>query len=109
MSNPRRSSSPARRAPLAPILALALALALGLGAAGPALAKPEALTPLAVETGFDAAAAAPQAFTVTEPAALKGIRRVAVPVFAVEFITADNVSASVSGFGAAGRATSSLY
>lgn len=110
MSTPRRFSRPARpRALLAPGRVLALAFALGLATAGPALARPEALTPLAVEAGFDAAAAAPQAFTVTEAAALKGIRRVAVPVFAVEFITADNVSASVSGFGAAGRATSSLY
>jgi hypothetical protein len=88
---------------------LATALALALAGAGPAQAKPDALTPLAVEAGFDASAAAAQAFTVAEAQALKGIRRVAVPVFAVEFITADNVSASVSSFGAAGKATSALY
>mgnify|MGYP003504496903 FL=1 len=41
--------------------------------------------------------------------ALKGIKRVAVPVFAVEFIVADNVTAQTSGFAAAGRASSSMY
>lgn len=106
-----RSARPAQGRK-APALSLALgvaALAAALAGAGPAHAKPEALTPLAVEAGFDATAAAPQAFTVADAQALKGIRRVAVPVFAVEFITADNVSASVSSFGAAGKATSSLY
>lgn len=39
---------------------------------------------------------------------MKGVTRVAVPVFSVEFITADSVSALTSDFAAAGRATSSL-
>lgn len=66
-------------------------------------------TPLAVGAGFNVAEVAGSAFTIADNKALKGIQRVAVPVFAVEFITADNVSAQTSGFAAAGRATSSLY
>ncbi len=66
-------------------------------------------TPLTVDASFNAAAAAEKGFTMADTKALKGIKRVAVPVFAVEFITADNVNAQTSGFGAAGRASSSLY
>ena len=66
-------------------------------------------TPLTVDASFNPADAASKGFTVADTTALKGIKRVAVPVFAVEFITADNVSAQTSGFASAGRATSSLY
>lgn len=90
------------------ILAAAL-LAACLGAAAPhALAKEE-LTPLVVDAGFNAGDAAAKGFDIADKTALKGIKRVAVPVFAVEFITADNVSTQTSGFAAAGRARSSLY
>ncbi len=75
---------------------------------GPAQAKEE-ITPLTVDAGFSPAAAAETGFTIADTQALKGITRVAVPVFMVEFITADNVTASTSGFAAAGRASSSLY
>ncbi len=67
-------------------------------------------TPLTVDANFNAAAVAASGFTIaSDTQALKGIKRVAVAVFAVEFITADNVNAQTSGFGAAGRASSSLY
>ena len=66
-------------------------------------------TPLTVDASFSATAAADKGFTIADTKALKGIKRVAVPVFAVEFIMADNVNAQTSGFGSAGRASSSLY
>lgn len=74
----------------------------------PSHAKDET-TPLTVDAGFNVAAAAEKGFAVADTKALKGIKRVAVPVFAVEFIMADNVNAQTSGFGAAGRSSSSLY
>lgn len=74
----------------------------------PAYAKEE-LTPLTVDASFSATEAAVKGFTIPDAGALKGIQRVAVPVFAVEFIVADNVTASTSGFAAAGRASSSQY
>jgi hypothetical protein len=89
---------------LAALLLAALLLTTGLTAQ----AKDET-TPLRVDVSFDPTAVAGSAFEVADTRALKGITRVAVPVFAVEFITADNVSAQTSGFAAAGRATSSLY
>ena len=77
--------------------------------AGLAAQAKDETTPLRVDAAFDPAAVAGSAFEVADTRALKGITRVAVPVFAVEFITADNVSAQTSGFAAAGRATSSLH
>ncbi len=69
----------------------------------------EVFTPLTVDASFNAAEAAIKGFTIPDTAALKGIKRVAVPVFAVEFIIADSVSSYTSSFGAAGRSTSSMY
>ena len=66
-------------------------------------------TPLTVDASFNAGNAADKGFAIADNKALKGIKRVAVPVFAVEFITADNVNAQTSGFGSAGRASSTLY
>jgi hypothetical protein len=104
----RRTTVPAPRpARLRGALAASV-LAASLAAAPAAQAK-EVLTPLAVDAGFNAGDAAAKGFTLADTKALKGIQRVAVPVFVVEFITADNVSASTSSFGAAGRSTSSLY
>jgi hypothetical protein len=77
--------------------------------AAPAAHAKEVVTPLAVDASFNASEAATKGFSLTDSKALKGLQRVAVPVFAVEFITADNVSATTSSFGAAGRSTSSLY
>ncbi len=75
----------------------------------PAAHAADAPTPVAVDVGFDAAAVAAQGFHISDAKALKGITRVAVPVFVVDFVTADNVSTQTSGFGSAGRASSSLY
>ena len=66
-------------------------------------------TPLTVDASFNPASAAEKGFVIAEGRALKGIKRVAVPVFAVEFIIADNVNSQTSGFGSAGRSSSSLY
>lgn len=73
-----------------------------------ALAKDE-ITPLTVNAGFNVEQAAAKGFSIADTKALKGIKRVAVPVFAVEFITADNVSAQTSGFGSGGRASMTSY
>ncbi len=104
----RRATVPAPRAARVRAALAASVLAASLAAAPAAQAK-EVLTPLAVDAGFNAGDAAAKGFTLADTKALKGIQRVAVPVFVVEFITADNVSASTSSFGAAGRSTSSLY
>ena len=65
------------------ISALALAAAL---AAAPAAQAKEVLTPLTVDASFNASDAAANGFTLADNKALKGIKRVAVPVFAVEFM-----------------------
>jgi hypothetical protein len=88
-----------------PALALLLWLA---AAATPAHAK-DVPTPVAVDASFDATDVAARGFKIADNQALKGITRVAVPVFVVDFVTADNVSTQTSGFGSAGRASSSLY
>jgi hypothetical protein len=67
------------------------------------------ITPLTVDAGFNVEQAAAKGFTIADTKALKGIKRVAVPVFAVEFITSDNVSAQTSGFGSSGRASMTSY
>jgi hypothetical protein len=74
----------------------------------PAQAKEET-TPLNVNTSFNADAAASTGFSIADSKALKGMRRAAVPVFAIEFITADNVSAQTSSFGAGGRSSMTSY
>jgi hypothetical protein len=94
------------RFPLRSLAATALAAALLAHAPAQAADKP---MPVAVDASFNAAELAGKAFTSADTQALKGMTRVAVPVFVVEFVTADNVSTQTSGFGAAGRASSSLY
>ena len=95
----RRSSSP--------LAVFALLAVLALGYNPQALAKDEP-TPLAVDASFNASDAASRGFAIADATALKGIKRVAVPVFAVEFITADNVSAQTSSFGSASGGRSSM-
>jgi hypothetical protein len=96
---------------MAPHIALrtatATAFALFFTFAVPAQAKDE-LTPLAVDASFNAADASTRGFTIGDATALKGIKRVAVSVFAVEFITSDNVSAQTSSFGSASGGRSSM-
>ena len=89
-------------------LATALLTASLLTGAPAAQAKDE-LTPLVVDANFNPAQAAEKGFEIADNKALKGITRVAVPVFAVEFIVADNVSSQTSGFASAGRSTSTQY
>lgn len=93
---------------LKPLIAAALVACLLASATAPALAKDET-TPLTVDASFNAATAASKGFTVLESKVLKGIQRVAVPVFAVEFVVADSVSSTSSGFGGGGRSTNALY
>ena len=75
----------------------------------PVASAKDELTPLMVDASFNATDAAAKGFEIADNKALKGIKRVAVPVFAVEFIVADNVSSQTSGFASAGRATSTQY
>jgi hypothetical protein len=89
-------------------VATALLCASLLAAPSTAQAKDE-LTALTVDASFNPTNAAEKGFEVADNKALKGITRVAVPVFAVEFIVADNVSSQTSGFASAGRATSTQY
>ena len=67
------------------------------------------LIPLAVEGNFKVADASAKGFTMSQTQALMGLKRVAVPVFTVEFAIADAVSAQTSGFAFAGRARSAQY
>lgn len=73
----------------------------------PALAKPPAAVPMPAPSDVPQAAAS--LLDVSSVKALKGIKRVAVPQFSIEFITSDNVSAETSGFAASGRASVTGY
>lgn len=87
---------------LRPLAAAALAAA-SLCTQPPALAK-DAPEPVAVEAGFNAAEMAGKLVQVTEAQQLKGLTRVAVPQFSVQFVTFDSATAETSGFAAGGRA-----
>ena len=87
----------------------AVAVALSLHAAVGAAHAADAPTPVAVDAGFNAAAVAASGFTIADNKALKGITRVAVPVFVVDFVTADNVRTQTAGFGGFSRASSAMY
>lgn len=83
-----------------PQLLLALALLL-FSLPSPAREQPD---PVALDAAFKPAEQAAQLLSLTEAKALKGLKRVAVSQFSVEFVTSDSVSAETSGFAAAGRA-----
>lgn len=85
------------------------ALALAACLAHPLALARSAPEPLALDAQFKPAEQATALLEGTNDSALKGIRRVAVPQFSVEFVTADNVSAETSSFGSAGRASVSGY
>jgi hypothetical protein len=85
-----------------PAATIALLLGLGLAPLAPHAATAEAL---AIDAAFQPAALAATLVQAPDTQALKGLRRVAVPQFNVEFVTADNVSAQTSGFAMAGRAS----
>jgi hypothetical protein len=81
--------------------------ALCAGLLQPALARDPEAVPM--PDPFDVAAAANSLVDVTGSKALKGVTRVAVPQFSIEFITQDSVSAQTAGFAAAGRASVAGY
>ena len=64
----------------------------------------DAPAPVAVTAAFNPTEQASRMFTVALPQMLKGVKRVAVPLFTIDFITADSENAETSGFAAAGRA-----
>ena len=64
--------------------------------------------PIALDAGFKASEQAGKMFSVAEGKALKNVKKVAVPLFSVEFVTADAQRAETSGFAAAGRASTTL-
>lgn len=68
----------------------------------PALAKDAAPVPL--PDPFDAATAGTSLLEANNLKSLKGVKRVAISQFSIEFVTADSVSSETSGFAAAGRA-----
>lgn len=88
---------------LAPWLCAAL---LGLGALATHAAE---ATPVALDTGFEPAAQAGGLVKVSDLPTLKGLRRVAVPQFSIDFVTNDNVTAQTSGFGGFNRASATGY
>ncbi len=67
----------------------------------------DAPEPIALDASADVAVLAQRALAVTEPAAARGVAKVAIPLLSVQFVTADAVSGETSGFGAAGRAHAS--
>ena len=86
------------------ILAVA---ALCCGLLQPVLARDAAPVPL--PEPFDAAQAGASLVDASNAKLLKGVKRVAIPQFFIEFATADQVSAQTSGFAAAGRASVTGY
>jgi hypothetical protein len=104
MRRPVRTPIEAPFAALLQATMLAAALAL---AAAPVQARDEpavALTPQARPADL-----ATQVFTTSDPAAIKGMKRVAMPSFQVEFVTRSSAQASTSGFASAGRTSVSAY
>jgi hypothetical protein len=75
--------------------------------AAPAVLAADPPEAVAMDAAFKPAEQAARMLALTDAKAMQGLKRVAVPLFTVEFVTADAVSGSTSGFGAAGRATSS--
>jgi len=70
--------------------------------------KPEPSALGAQDASFKASEQATRMFSVVEAKALKGVTKVAVPLFSVEFVTADEQRAETSGFAAAGRASATM-
>ena len=91
-----------KRSTAATLAAIAL-----LSIAGVAHAKDEP-TPVVLDANFKATDQASKLMSVAESKALKGVKKVAVPLFSVEFVIADAQRAETSGFAAAGRASSTL-
>lgn len=88
---------------------LSLALGTCLSCLAPATAWAKDAAAVNLDAGFAVEGQASKLLSVSDGKALKGLRRVAVPQFNVEFITSDDVSAQTSGFGSAGRSTATGY
>lgn len=84
--------------------ALAALLALAAPAAQARDEPAVALTPQAQPADL-----AVKVFTTSDPVAIKGMKRVALPSFQVEFVTRSGAQASTSGFASAGRSSVSAY
>lgn len=69
----------------------------------------DAPAPVAVTAAFNPTEQAPRMFTVALPEVLKGVKRIAVPLFTIDFTTADSESAETSGFASAGRARAASF
>ncbi len=87
---------------IAAVLAFSALMPLGASAKD----KPE---PISLDASFNVTEQANKLFRVAEGQALKGVKKVAVPLFSVEFVIADNERAETSGFASAGRASAALY
>lgn len=87
---------------------LVAALAFSALLPSPAQAKdtPDAVV---LDASFKPAEQATRLLRVTEGKAMKDLKKVAVPLFTVEFVIADSERAETSGFAAAGRASASVY
>ena len=69
----------------------------------------DAPEPVPLDASFKATEQAAKLFRVAEGKALKDVKKVAVPLFSVEFVIADSERAQTSGFASAGRASASVY
>ena len=85
-----------------------LLLAACLSLAAVASHAADAPEPVTVDAGFRPAEQAGKLLKVAEGQALKGLKKVAVPLFSVEFVTADSERAENSGFGNVGRSSASV-
>lgn len=94
---------------LKPCALMTAAIAAAVLTASPPVLAQDKAPPLAIDASFNPSEMAGKLMAVSDLTALKGLKRVAVTLFTVEFTTADNVSSQTSGFAAAGRASSSLY
>ena len=98
------------RTPIA-ALRLTATLATALLLASPtAQARDEPAVALTAEARpAELAELAKKVFTASDPAAIKGMKRVALPSFQVEFVTRSSAQASTSGFASTGRSSVSAY
>lgn len=80
-------------------------IAASLMLAGTAVQAKDTPEPIAVDASFRASEQAMKVLTINDTKVLKGLTKVAVPQFSVEFVTFDRASAETSGFAAAGRAS----
>lgn len=86
---------------------LVIVAALCCGLLQPAAARDR--DPVPLPDPFDATTAGASLLEANNLKALKGVQRVAISQFSVEFVTSDSVSSETSGFAAGGRARATGY